>query len=337
MWAVVALAVVVTGPPAVAAAAGARIACTVTDHRVVGLSGLVVTDNGYLSISDSNIDKGAIRVWFFDKKCQVTRSISYPTSAYDPEDMAIGRDGTIYVADIGDNHQERDSIAIWRIPPGSSRPHIYRYTYPDHPHDAEAMLLAADDTPIVITKDFGVGEIFVPTAPGDPSGRPVGLKRVGAFTPGRTKTPNFLGAFGSTLITGGANSRDRTRVALRTYADAYVWHVPDGNVVKAITTTTPSIVPLPDEAQGESIAFDPSGTHLYTVSDREVEPVKTPILAYALPVASASPPSVPIRARGVGTPGRASLPTDVVAVLAVLGLAALVGIGSGLIRARRRP
>ncbi|HEY1487874.1 MAG TPA: hypothetical protein VGF84_17340, partial [Micromonosporaceae bacterium] len=120
------------------AAAVAKTVCTITDHRVIGLSGLIVTAGGFVAISDSNPDKSAIRIWFFDRACHVTRSISYPTSAYDPEDMALGRDGTIYVADIGDNHRARATIAVWRIAPGSSTPHIYRYAYPDHAHDAEA-------------------------------------------------------------------------------------------------------------------------------------------------------------------------------------------------------
>ncbi|HEY1489356.1 MAG TPA: hypothetical protein VGF84_24840, partial [Micromonosporaceae bacterium] len=154
----------------------------------------------------------------------------------------------------------------------------------------EAMLLAADDTPIFITKDVGIGEIFTPTAPADPSGRPVRLKRVGSFDPPPTSTPNFLGIAGGLLVTGGANAHNRSMVALRTYADAFIWSVPNGNVVSAITTTKPRVAPLPHEPQRESIAFDPSGSHLYTVSDLEVEPVRTPILEYDLPAPVSSAP-----------------------------------------------
>ena len=332
-----------------------RTVCTVTDHRIIGLSGLIVTHTGFISISDSNIDKRAIRVWYLDRRCRPVRSVSYPTSAYDPEDAAIGRDGTVYVADIGDNERQRASIAVWRIPPGSSTPHIYRYRYPDHPHDAEAILLAADDSPIFVTKDLGLGDIFVPTARPDPSGKPVLLKQVGAFQPRATGTPNGLGVFGAMLVTGGANSSDRTTVALRTYADAYVWRVPDGNVVKAITTGSPQVVPLPDEPQGESIAFDRAGTHLYTVSDREVRPVRTPILMYGLPPgltgSGSTAPSANTasgstaatnRSAAAGAAGavagasRRPVRLGVFASVAGLG-AVLVAAGfAGLLRARRR-
>ncbi|HEY2795447.1 MAG TPA: hypothetical protein VGJ28_24005 [Micromonosporaceae bacterium] len=317
---------------ATAAPAAARTACTVTDHRVIGLSGLIVTDEGFDSIADSNPDKSAIRVWLLNKACHVTGSISYPTSAYDPEDMALGRDGTIYVADIGDNNQARKTIAVWRIPPGSTHPHIYRYTYPDRAHDAEAMLLSADDAPIFVTKDVGIGEMFTPVGPGDPSGKPVKLRKVGAFDPPTTTTPNFLGFVGGMLVTGGANSRDRSMVALRTYADAYIWTVTGGDVVKAITTTKPRVLPLPNEPQGESIALDPSGKHLYTVSDQEAEPVHTPILEYTLPSdprASTAPSLTPRAAVSIA-------PRSNTWSYALLIVVALLVAGVVLLTVRRR-
>ncbi|XGU20039.1 hypothetical protein ACETU7_01750 [Rhodococcus sp. 3Y1] len=59
-------------------------------------------------------------------------------------------------------------------------------------------------------------------------------------------------------VTGGAVSKDGTVVALRTYTDAYLYAAPDGDVVKALNTN-PIRVPLPDEPQGEAIAFDAAG------------------------------------------------------------------------------
>lgn len=324
-----------------AAAGPATTACVITDHRMIGLSGLIVTRTGYVAISDSNTDKRAIRVWILDQHCHLVRSIAYPTPAYDPEDAALGRDGTIYVADIGDNGRRRASIGLWRIPPGSTRPHLYRYRYPDHAHDAEALLLAADDTPIFVTKEPGVSRLFVPTAPADPSGRPVALREVGTFAPAATGTANRLGLVGNLLVTGGANAPDRTSVALRTYSEAYIWNVPDSDVVKAITTTSPRIVPLPNEPQGESVAFDPTGTHVFTLSDREVSPVRTPILEYDLADVTGTdrpPTPVPSPPRTAADPsstvtgprgGQASLPYTLIAVgVTVLVLAAVASRGA---------
>jgi hypothetical protein len=301
--------VVVGAPVHAARAAGATIACTVADNGVVGLSGLAVTPTGYIAISDSNSDRSRVRIWFLDRRCRVSRSVAYPTPADDPEDLAVGRDGTLYVADIGDNQRRRSSIAVWRLAPGSSIPHLFRYAYPDRPHDAEAMLLAADDSPIFVTKDPAAGHIYVPVGAADPTGKPVRLRAVGTFTPTVTSTPNGLGMAGEFVVTGGANSPDRRLVALRTYAAAYVWPVPDGDVVKAVTTTAPRIVPLPGEAQGESIAFDPSGTHLYTVSDREQRNARTPIRSYSLPadIVTATA-ATPLRS-GRPPPGKREQPT----------------------------
>jgi hypothetical protein len=269
----------------------ATMVCTVTDPQAVGLSGLVVTSTGFVAISDSNFDRSKVRIWYLDQQCRATRSVGYPTAAYDPEDAAMGRDGSLYVADFGDNGKTRHSIAVWRLRPGSEIPQIYRYAYPDGPHDAEAILLAADDSPVIVTKDPFTAGLYVPTGPADPSGSPVPLRKVGQFELTPTDTPSGVGIFGGFIVTGGANSADRRRVALRSYSDAYEWNVPDGDVVKAITTTKPRMTPLPDEAQGESIAYAQDGRSFYTISDVETDPMRAPILRYpsALVPASAGP------------------------------------------------
>ncbi len=320
------------------ASATRQTVCTVTDHRVIGLSGLIVTKTGFISISDSNIDKSKIRIWYLDQNCHVVTSIGYPTSAYDPEDAAIGRDGTLYVADIGDNGRSRSTIAVWSLPPGHKIPTITRYAYPDGPHDAEAMLLAADDTPIFVTKDPITAGIYTPSAPGV-------LRKVGMFTLTPTDTPSGVGALGGFVVTGGANSPDRRKVALRSYNDAYEWDVPDGNVVTAITTTPPRISPLPNEPQGEGIAYGLDGASFYTVSDQEVAPIRTAIRRYpsalvassAAPIRSAAPtvsPSVSASPAG-GSGGRS---TRSPLLLLVAGGIVLVGGGAwGLSRSRRRP
>lgn len=329
-------------PPAAASAAppAARTVCTITDDRVIGLSGLVVTPTGFISISDSNIDKSKIRIWYFDKSCHVTGSIGYPTSAYDPEDAAIGRDGTLYVADIGDNDRTRSTIAVWSLPPGHKIPTITRYAYPDGPHDAEAILLAADDSPIFVTKDPVNAGIYVPDGPGR-------LTRVGTFTLTPTATPSGVGPLGGFVVTGGANSPDRRKVALRSYNDAYEWSVPDGDVVRAITTTAPTITPLPNEPQGESIAYGPDGTSFYTVSDQEVAPIRTVILRYPSALTGPGSPAPTGGSRSGPPPSRpqpaapgasiGGLPTRDPVVLLVLG-GLILGIGAvwGVTRSRRR-
>jgi len=259
-------------PAPAALAVSATDVCTVDDPRAVELSGLVATPQGYVSVVDSQFDASRIVIVYLDQQCRVTRTQKYPTPARDPEDLAVAPDGALWVADIGDNataSSRRQTIALWRIPPGGGDPIIHRLTYPDGPHDAEALLFAADGTPIIVTKELGTAAyLYQPTAalqPNTATGVP--LRRVGEFHPTTTGNPNSLGIIGELLVTGAAVSPDRTRVALRTYTAAYEWDVPDGDVVRAITTGTPRYTPLPGEAQGEAIAYTVDGQQFLTISD----------------------------------------------------------------------
>ena len=304
-----------------------EVVCTVDDPRAIDLSGLVATDRGYVAIVDSQYDTSQVVIVYLDHACRVVRTLGYPTPPRDPEDLAVAPDGALWVADIGDNitaSQRRQTIALWRIPPEGGPPVIHRLTYPDGPHDAEALLFAADGSPVIVTKELGrpayLYQATRPLEPNTPDGVP--LRRVGEFQPVVTSGPTDLFQLVESAVTGAATSPDRSRVALRTYAAAYEWDVPDGDVVKAITTTTPRVLPLPDEPQGEAIAYTVDGQYLLTISDVAGP---TPILRYPRPTApapgasqatplatvTASPPMTPAAWLGYG--------------LGVIGVAFLVG------------
>jgi len=284
--AVVAAAVgVAPAEPAVAAttAATGETVCTVDDDRAVELSGLVATDEGYVSIVDSRPNSADVLIVYLDRSCRVVRTQGYPTSPRDPEDLAVAPDGALWVADIGDNitaPSRRQTIALWRIPPGGGTPLIHRLTYPDGPHDAEALLFAADGSPVVVTKELGtVSYVYQATRPLEPNTQTgVPMRLVGEFRPTATLPSGDLGRVGELLVTGAATAPDRTRVALRTYTAAYEWDVPDGDVAKAITQGTPRITALPDEPQGEAIAYTVDGQAFLTISDATGP---TPIRRYA--------------------------------------------------------
>ena len=333
---------VVAAPGAVAAAPGeVQVACIVNDDRVGELSGLLVTPTGYIAINDSNWDPSAIRIFYLDKKCKFTKSVRYPTTARDPEDVALAADGTLWVADVGDNYNaqvRRKTIAVWKLAPGAKSPVIYRLAYPDGPHDAEALLLAPDGTPILVTKELsGRSEIFVPSGPlVAKSAEGVALKRVGSVRLPDSQTPNFLEGIGRRLVTGGAVSPDGRHVVLRTYADAFEWDVADGDVVAALTEGEPRATPLPDEQQGEAIAYTPDGEAFVTACD---EPAGPTTLRRYVPAARPSPSPSASAAAGSdllagdspGTPNRLLFAVGLTGlVLVVVGL-----VGVGLRRALR--
>ncbi|WP_221321642.1 hypothetical protein [Actinoplanes sp. L3-i22] len=276
--------------PMLVAAVAAGPVCKIDDKRMDELSGLVATDDGYVVVNDGADEASHRKIFYLKKDCSVRRTVSYPSRPRDTEDLQLGPDGTLWVADIGDNGASRDTIALWKVAPGSSKPKLYRMSYPDGAHDAEALIIAPDGTPVIVTKTPGAAGVYVPTGALKPGGTTV-LKPVGSVSVPITTTSNPYSFPGRMVITGAATSPDRTRVVLRTYADAFEYDVSGGDVVKALTSGTPKQIPLPDEPQGESVAYTVDGTALLTVS----EGTKPTLLRYPLPDPPApvkSPPPV---------------------------------------------
>ena len=331
------------GAPAGVALTGAPLraptdVCVVNDPRATELSGLVATPTGYVAVNDGQDRPSQVHIVYLDDACAVAKVTSYPTAARDPEDIAVAPDGTLWVADTGDNitnDNRRTTIALWKVPP-TGPPVIHRLTYPDGPHDAEALLFGADGKPVVVTKEVtGIAGIYVPTADLQPNSQAgVKLRRVGEFRARANGENNPFGALGEVVVTGAARSPDGRRVALRTYTAAYEWDVPDGDIVKALTTTTPRLTALPDEPQGEAIAYTVDGTAFLTLSDeprattlRKTTP-STATLVTAPP--SGSPPPAP------APTGLAAIPLWLTLPVAAIGLA-IAAVGFVGLRRSRRP
>jgi hypothetical protein len=345
--AVVVAATVLPAAPAVARAGEAQEVCRITDPAVVEASGLAaLPGGGYVVENDSNPAPRRMRVFYLGPDCKVTRSIGYPTTARDPEDLAVDARGVVWVADIGDNSpltggsgQRRDTIALWTLQPGAKSMKIHRLRYPDGvPRDAEALLVDGAGRPVIVTKDPG-GEVYrldTPLPTDNAQGAPLTL--VGHFTPTHSGTDNPLGFIGDALITGGAVSPDGTRAVLRTYADAYEFDVTGGDVAAAIITGTPRVTPLPGEPQGEAIAYTPDGSGLLTVSD---QPGPVSIMRYRSQKPATRTPAPPSISPAGEAPVVAGEVTDRKARVALL-TGAFVVVAVGLVaavarRARRRP
>jgi hypothetical protein len=331
---------VAVGWPAALSSAPSEV-CVVDDPRARELSGLVAVGTGYVAVTDSQFDPTKVRIVYLDARCRVSRTAGFPTPPRDPEDLALAPDGAVWVADVGDNETSstrRSTIALWRIPPRGA-PVIHRLTYPDGPHDAEALLFGADGLPIVVTKETngraGLYRAATGLEPNTAAGVP--MVRVGEFHARPTGENNFLGGLGEVLVTGAAVSPDRRRVVLRTYTAAYEWDVPDGDIVKAITTRTPRVTALPDEPQGEAIAYTSDGTAFLTMSD---QPGATSLRSHVPSTSTlvTAPPSSPPAAIPPARPKEPSgLPLwlTIAAGLAGLGLAAAGYFGLRQARARQ--
>lgn len=234
--------------------------CRVQDERLDELSGLASDGRAWYAINDGG---RSLRVYVLDPAdCSVRDVRTGSNDPYDVEDLALGRDGSLWLADIGDNRRRRDTIALHVMSPGGGVV-LHRLSYPDGAHDAEALLLDRAGVPFIVTKEpLGTAGVYRPAEPLDTE-RTVPLERVGSVSVRATRTPGgpLSGTFGSTLVTGGSVSHDGTAVAIRTYTDVYLYSAPDGDVAAALQRE-PLRVPLPNEQQGEAIAWEPDGTLL---------------------------------------------------------------------------
>jgi hypothetical protein len=206
--------------------------------------------------------------------------------AVDWEDMAhgpcadAGDPDCLYVGDIGDNGQSRDSIQVYRVgepsvpltgdPEETSLPNVERFdcTYPDGAHDAEILLVDPDSgIPYIVTKSVNqdTNVYRFPAAP--VAGESVVLEKVAT-----------LGA--RAFLTGGDAAWDGSRVVLRDYLAAYDYPRGSGVTFEQIFSQTPCLVPLALEAQGESLTIGPSGLELYTASEGVGGPINKAACEY---------------------------------------------------------
>jgi hypothetical protein len=188
----------------------------------------------------------------------------------DWEDLAAGPNGSLYIADTGDNDRVRDDLALYRVPepaPGVravARPTRLPFRYPDGRHDAEAVFAdPATGRPYVVTKG-GVCVVYRFPLPLRP-GREVTLQRV------RGRGARQIEALAN--VTGAAVSPDGTRVAIRTYLEAYELRRAAGEPFEALFDHRAERVRLPLERQGEAIAYSRDGRSLVTTSEQLPAPI----------------------------------------------------------------
>src|SRR5699024_5395549 len=234
------------GREIITAELAARQLCTPTDPDLEEVSGLVVTGEAMYAIGDSGSDH---QILVLDADCAVVGVLEVPVPTVDVEDMALGPDGRLWLADSGDNRAIRESVRLIGIDPQApDEAIVHELVYPDRAHDAEALLLGPDGVPIIVVKKpLGPAGVYAPEAPmavGDqPGTEPVPLVQVGTLEP---------------PVTGGAVEPGGAVVALRTYTDLYLYRVAEGEIVAGLRG--PALhLPLPERPQGEAIALTADG------------------------------------------------------------------------------
>jgi hypothetical protein len=205
------------------------------------------------------------------------------TDAIDWEDIAIGpaEDGdgwSLVVGDIGDNDEARPSVRLLRVPepqvelagrPANDRAEAepvdrldaVTLTFPDRPHNAEALLVDPETGQVVIvTKELtGPAQIFVADAASVVDGATVRLTPAGSVD---------FGAGGlAAWVTGADVSPDGTVIAVRTYGGVHLFARTADQTIADALATTPCDGPTPLEVQGEAVAIAADGQSYLTVSE----------------------------------------------------------------------
>jgi hypothetical protein len=167
-----------------------------------------------------------------------------------------GGSNCLYVGDIGDNRVARKSITVHRLPEPlptdqtATSKEAFHATFPDGPHDAEAMFVSSS------------GEIFIVTK-GETG--PIALYRFGASPKaGGTTVLQKVAVLQSGAIaknqwvTGASASPDGKWIAMRTHGAAYFYDAErllKGDAKGPLKYDATSL----REPQGEGIAFGPDG------------------------------------------------------------------------------
>lgn len=230
----------------------------ITDPELTESSGLVVTDEGWVSVNDSG-DTG--RLFVLDPRTGGRlRTVPFAEDVVDVEALAPAGPGAVWAGDVGDNRHARDHVTLYRVPLDGGPVRTVDAVHPDGPRDAEALLTHPGTGDVyVVTKEVLGGTLSLVPGAGDgsaPTDGPVRLEPVGPVTG---------------VVTDGAFFPDGRHLVLRTYARAVVYAWPSLEMVADLD--------LPEQKQGEAVAVVDGGRSLLLTS----EGIEAPVLRFPLP------------------------------------------------------
>ncbi|MGD9956260.1 MAG: hypothetical protein AB7O74_02875 [Candidatus Nanopelagicales bacterium] len=234
--------------------------CRMTDDRLVEISGITWSakhDGVYWVHADSG--NGPYIYALDGTTCDVLARVRVSNiGARDLEAIGTGVDPqgrkVLWLADIGDNRDSWPEVRLHAILEPSTlvdqqvRATTYRFTYPDQPHNAEAILVSPTKAEVwVVTKQLARGAVY----------------RVPLSTSG-VATAKRVAEVGG-LVTDAAMAPDGSRYVIRDYLAAQLYAAP----VSAASIAAGARLTLPDQPQGEAISFTRDGRSLVVASERD--------------------------------------------------------------------
>jgi hypothetical protein len=329
--------------------AAATVAGTVAESSLIEISGVVASraHPGVLWVHNDSGGEPAVTA-LSDTGADLGTYAVPGATATDWEDIAAGPGpepgrSYLYVADIGDNGEARDSVQVHRVPEPDDAPdgddgrfaedEVLTLRYPGGPVDAEALLVDPRSGDLVVVgKRATAAPVFAASADALAGGGDVDLRQVATLdeAPAGGDPPGPLGP-----VTGGDVSPDGSVVLLRTYLSVAAYARPDGAPIEAAFTSTPCAAPQVSEPQGEALGFLSDGSAYVTISEGPAQPVNrfavTPALAATTTTTTApAPQEDPAEEDDDG--GGVAIGVVEVAVAAAL----LLAIGGGVVWALRR-
>jgi hypothetical protein len=245
--------------PTAAALDGVTEVCQFSDSRFTEISGMTYSQRHDNVIYLHNDSSGGPLIYAVDAlTCETVATLTVAgIEARDLEAIGSGRDAkgrpVLWIGDIGDNRSSWPEVRLHRVrEPKVLRDRTvesrtYRFTYPERPLDAEALLADPASSRVwVVTKQLAKGTVYA---------LPERLSR------SEVNVATAVGAAGA-LVTDGSVSPDGTRFALRDYVDAEVC---DGLPPGADGQT----VYLPLQLQGEAMTWTQDGAALLVASERD--------------------------------------------------------------------
>jgi hypothetical protein len=194
----------------------------------------------------------------------------------DWEDVAVGECSAghcLYIAEIGDNLHDRQTVGFYRVPepaPGDSitaAAEWFPFRYPTGPQDAEALFVAPDETVYVISKGRNRPVTLYRYPPPLRAGETVELELLQELSEGIVQLPD--------MVTGAGITPDGGVVAVRTYAWLRLYRLTGHELEPLLDLPGIDLAPLA-EPQGEGTDIRQDGWIVLT-GERGLDTLPAPL------------------------------------------------------------
>ncbi|MFI5201389.1 MAG: hypothetical protein ACHQNE_03285 [Candidatus Kapaibacterium sp.] len=201
------------------------------------------------------------------------RAVFSVTGATDRDwtDMGIGPGPVagmnyIYIADIGDSKPNHPTSYIYRFPEpqaplisgvltGATAPaDKITFDYPNGPRDAETILIDPISKDLYIVDKYGASDVFYLPYP-QSTDTTIKAKEIIEYMP----VPD------GPLRSGGIAS-NRSEILMKSYTSIYCWKIAASESILNALLTTPVIIPIIPEVQGEAMCYTPDDNEFWTTS-----------------------------------------------------------------------